>query len=182
MTSSSLLPWIAQLFGAFGMGCLFLSYQQNERKKLIAGKLAADVMWVIHYLLLGALGGAIPNFVGIFREIIFMQGDKKWARSVFFPIFFICLNWALALSTADLPLSLIPICASTFVTISLWAKKPRITRLIGAGVSTAFIVYDIFVHSWIGIINESVAIISIVIALVKEYKDAKAAKANEETT
>lgn len=178
MTVSALLPWIAQLFGAFGMGCLFLSYQQNERKKLIAGKLAADVMWVIHYLLLGAVGGAIPNFVGIFRELIFMQSDKKWARSVFFPIFFICLNWTLALSTADLPLSLIPICASTFVTVSLWVKKPRITRIIGAGVSTAFIVYDVFVHSWIGIINESVAIISIALALGKEYKTLHSAGKN----
>ena len=167
----SVTALIAQGFGLLGMLSLFWSYQQNERKRLIAGKLSADVMWVVHYLLLGARGGAIPNFVGIFREIIFMQREKKWARSVFFPIFFICLNWALALSTADLPLSLIPICASTFVTISLWVKKPQITRIIGAGVSTAFIIYDVFVHSWIGILNESIALVSIFLALTANYRN-----------
>ena len=167
------LPWIAQIFGAFGMIALFVSYQQSERKRLIAGKLAADVMWVVHYLCLGAVGGAIPNFVGIFREIVFMQRDKKWARSAFFPIFFVCLNWILAISSADSLLSFLPIAASTFVTLSLWVKKPHITRLIGAGVSCAFIVYDVFVHSWIGIVNESVALISIAIALVREYRAKK---------
>ncbi|MCQ2432618.1 MAG: YgjV family protein [Clostridia bacterium] len=167
------LPWIAQIFGMFGMIALFWSYQQNQRKRLIAGKLAADVMWVTHYLMLSAVGGAIPNFVGIFRELVFMNRDKKWASLPVWPVIFILINWTLALSKASFPLSFLPIGASTFVTISLWAKKPKVTRWIGAGVSAAFIIYDCFVHSWIGIINESVALISIFTALVREYSSQK---------
>lgn len=170
MENTYLLKWIAQGFGLIGMLALFWSYQQNERKRLIAGKLTADVMWVVHYLCLGAFGGAIPNFVGIFRELVFMHRDKKWAKSVFWPILFICINWTLAITTAKNALSFLPICASTFVTISLWAKKLQTTRIIGAGVSVAFIVYDCFVHSWIGIVNESIALISIVVALTKNFR------------
>ena len=167
MGEFSVIRLTAQVFGAIGMACLFYSYQQTERKKLIAGKLGADIMWVVHYLCLSAFGGAIPNFVGIFRELIFMQGDKKWARSPVIPAVFILINWCLAISTWQSALTLLPICASTFVTISLWAKKPRITRMIGAPVSLCFLIYDIFVGSWIGVINESVAIVSIISSFVK---------------
>ena len=157
----------AQIFGAFGMAALFMSYQQTERKKLIGCKLTADVMWVVHYLLLGAIGGAIPNFVGIFRELVFMQSDKKWARSPVFPALFILINWGLAIATWRSALTLLPICASAAFTIALWAKNPKLTRMIGAPVSTAFLIYDLIVGSWIGAVNESVAIISIVSSFIR---------------
>lgn len=160
----------AQLIGILGMAALFMSYQQTERKRLILCKLGADVMWVAHYLMLGAIGGAIPNFVGIFRELVFMQrGDekKRWARSPIIPAVFILINWALAILTWKSPLNLLPICASTFVTVSLWVKNPKLTRMISAPVSITFIVYDCFVGSWIGIVNESVALISIVSSFIK---------------
>ena len=176
MGDFSVIRLIAQVFGALGMACLFLSYQQTERKKLIACKLGADVMWVVHYLCLSAFGGAIPNFIGIFRELIFMQGDKKWARLPVIPVVFILINWSLAISTWQSALTLLPIGASTFVTISLWAKNPRITRMIGAPVSVCFLIYDIFVGSWIGVINESVAIISIISSFIRNDMKRKPAK------
>lgn len=159
---------IPQLFGLLGMISLFCSYQQNRREVLIACKLSADVMWVLHYLTLGATGGAIPNFVGIFRELIFIQQSKhKWANSPVWPVLFILINFALAITTWKSPMSLLPITASAFVTISLWAKKTKITRIIGAPVSVCFIIYDISVGSWIGIINESIAIISIISSFIR---------------
>lgn len=133
------------------------------------GKLGADVMWVIHYLMLSAFGGAIPNFVGIFRELIFLQRDKdkKWAQLPVWPAIFILINWTLAVLTWRSAITLIPICASTFVTLSLWARKPKITRMIGLPVSICFFIYDIFVGSFIGMINESVAIVSIVTSMLR---------------
>ena len=148
LTWQALVP---QLFGLLGMISLFCSYQQTRREMLIACKLGADVMWVLHYIALNAYGGAIPNFVGIFRELIFIQqGRHKWARSPIWPVLFI-----------------LPITASAFVTISLWVKKPKITRMIGAPVSICFIIYDICVGSWIGVINESIAIISIISSFIR---------------
>ena len=157
----TVLKIIAQCFGLIGIICLFISYQQKQRNSLILFKLCSDVMWVIHYLCLSAYGGAIPNFVGIFREIVFMKNDKKWAKPIVWPIFFIIVNWVLAISTWRSWITLIPIVASTAVTISLWLKNPTATKIICVPVSIAFIVYDVFVGSWIGIVNESIALISI---------------------
>ncbi len=158
---------IGQLFGLFGIAFLFLSYQQNKRERLIFMKLGSDTMWVIHYLCLSAVGGAIPNFVGIFREIVFVNNNKKWAKSIFWPILFIMINWTLTIYTWKSCITLIPICASMFVTISLWIQNPLLTKIICIPVSICYIIYDLYVGSWIGIVNETIALISIASFLIR---------------
>ena len=89
MERTEILSWF---FGIGAMFSLFLVYQQKQRKKLLVCKLCADLCWVAHYLCLGACGGVIPNFIGIFRELIFISREKRrWANHIFWPIFFICL-------------------------------------------------------------------------------------------
>ena len=134
---------LAQLFGIGAMIALFSVYQQSERKKLIAAKLCADVCWVIHYLLLGSIAGMIPNFIGIFRELVFMKREsKKWADKLVWPILFILCGWGMGIYTFSSAFNILPIVASTFVTISLWIKNPRLTKLRTIPVCTAFMVYD----------------------------------------
>ena len=166
-----IMSWV---FGFGAMLSLFLIYQQKERKKLLYCKLSADLCWVAHYLCLWAPGGAIPNFVGIFRELVFVnREDKKWANSPLWPILFILINLSLGIATMDEPINLLPITASVFVTLSLWLKKPVLTKIISIPVSVCFLIYDIFVGSYIGIVNESIAICSIIISFIKENKTRK---------
>lgn len=163
---------IAYIFGIGAMIALFSIYQQSSRKKLLVSKLTADVCWVVHYLCLGAYGGAIPNFVGIFRELVFVnREDKKWANLPFWPFLFIATNLALGLRTFAAPINLLPILGSAFVTVALWLKKPVLTKVLSFPVSTAFLIYDIFVGSWIGVISESISLVSIIIALIKILKE-----------
>ncbi|MGN0177928.1 MAG: YgjV family protein [Monoglobaceae bacterium] len=148
---------------------LFMSYQQTDRRKLIAGKLCADLFWTVHYLCLGAYGGMIPNFVGIFRELIFINRDrKKWANYTLWPIVFILLNWGMGISSFKSPINILPIAASTFVTVSLWSRRPKLTKIISVPVSVVFFIYDLFVGSYVGVVNESIAILSILLYFIKE--------------
>ncbi len=163
---------IAYIFGIGAMIALFSIYQQSSRKKLLISKLITDVCWVVHYLCLGAYGGAIPNFVGIFRELIFVNREtKKWANYPIWPVIFILTNLALGLRTFSSPINLLPILGSAFITVALWLKKPILTKIMSFPVSSAFLIYDIFVGSWIGVISESVSLISIIISLLKIAKE-----------
>jgi len=158
----------AQIFGVGAMISLFLLYQQKTRSRMLAAKLSADLFWVVHYLCLGAVAGAIPNFVGTFRELIFLQRKrKKWAGLLLWPVLFIGINWALGIRSFRSPFDLLPIGASTFVTLSLWIDRPRLTKLVSLPVSAAFLIYDCHVGSYAGIVNEAVAILSILIYFVK---------------
>ncbi len=159
---------IAQIFGLLAMAFLFFIYQQKKRKNMLIFKLSADICWVIHYLCLGGIAGMIPNAVGIFREIIFLyRNKKKWASLILWPIIFILINWLLGFRTFHSWYNLLPITASTFVTISLWIDNPRLTKIITIPICTAFLIYDSFVGSYIGIINESISIISIILYFLR---------------
>lgn len=168
---------LAQIFGIGAMVSLFLIYQQKSRNKLIFAKLSADIFWVAHYFCLGGYAGMIPNFVGIFRETVFINRErKKWANLIIWPILFILINWALGFRTFNAWYNLLPITASTFVTISLWINNPKITKIISIPISTAFLIYDIFINSYIGIINEAISICSIVIYFLKQKGENKNVK------
>lgn len=164
---------IAQVFGLGAMVFLFLIYQQKDRKHIIASKLCADVCWVAHYLCLGGTAGMIPNMIGIFREIIFIfRYKQKWANIVLWPILFITINWGLGFRTFSSAFNILPIAASTFVTISLWINNPKLTKIISLPVSLAFMIYDLYIGSYVGAINETIAIVSIVLSLTKKSKEA----------
>jgi len=165
---------IIHTFGICAMLSLFLIYQQKSRKNIILCKLSADIFWVAHYLLLGAVGGMIPNAVGIFREIVFYnRNTHKWARSPVWVAVFIIINLALGINTFSTWYNVIPIVASSFVTVSLWINKPNLTKLITIPICISFLIYDIFVNSYMGIINEIISLISIFIYFAKNKKGGK---------
>ncbi len=166
-----------ELFGfLLGLGALvalFFIYQQKSRKKLLACKLTADVCWVGHYFLLGAFGGLIPNLVGIFRECVFFK-QKADKKTIFLPILFILLLWCLwglcfALHLVRLTswIEILPIFGSCMVTFALWFNQPRLTKLVSIPVSLFFLIYNYYVGSVVGVINESVSLISIAIFFIK---------------
>ncbi len=163
---------IANILGFMGMVSLFLIYQQKSRKNILLCKLTADVFWILHYLSLGATAGMIPNFVGVFREIVFVnRKTKKWADTPIWVGVFILVNFVLGVLSFDEWYDAIPIVASAFMTVGFWLDNPRLTKLISLPVCISFFTYDLFVLSYMGMINESISLISIIIYLVRSFKE-----------
>ena len=159
---------ITNILGLGAMISLFLIYQQKSHKKILLCKLSADIFWVLHYFSLGASAGMVPNFVGIFRELVFVnRKGKKWASTPLWVVLFISVNFTLGILSYEEWYDIVPIIASAFVTISLWIDNPRLMKLISAPVSIAFFVYDLFVLSYVGMINESIAVMSIIIYFIR---------------
>lgn len=159
---------IAHFFGIGAMVSLFLIYQQKKRKGILISKLCADIFWVAHYWCLGGIAGLIPNAVGIFREIVFLnRKTKKWASYAVWPFIFIFISIGLGARTFYSVFNILPITASAFVTVSLWIDNPKLTKIISLPVCTAFMIYDFYIGSFVGIINESVSILSIILNLIK---------------
>lgn len=116
---------VSYIFGLGAMLSLFLLYQQKSRRGILYSKLSADVCWVLHYLCLGATAGMIPNGIGVFRELIFVnRKNKKWAGGFVWPCVFILINWCLSIATFDAYYDILPVLGSTFVTVALWLDNP----------------------------------------------------------
>lgn len=165
---------IVNLFGLGAMLSLFMIYQQKTRQGILKCKLSADIFWVVHYFALGAWAGMIPNFVGIFRELVFVnRKEKKWAQTPVWAGIFILINFCWGFISFENWYDIIPITASSFVTIALWLNNPKRTKIISAMASAAFLTYDIFVMSYMGIISESISIISVIIYFIKLLLEGK---------
>ena len=101
-----------------------------------------------------------------------MNREKhKWADSRMWLVIFVLINWGIGMFTFSSPINIMPIAASILVSVSMWIKNPTMTKLISIPVSATFFIYDYFVGSWIGMVNESIAIISIAVYFIKTRRD-----------
>ncbi len=163
---------VSIVFGVGAMLALFSIYQQKTRKGILLSKLSADICWVIHYLCIGGTAGAIPNLVGIFRESVFVnRKNHKWANYIFWPVVFILINFCLGVMTFHSVFNVLPIAASALVTVLLWIDNPKLTKLMSIPVCTAFMIYDFYIGSYIGIINEAISMLSILIFFIKRRRE-----------
>ena len=162
---------VSIIFGIGAMLALFSIYQRKTRREILLSKLCADVCWVVHYLCIGGTAGAIPNLVGIFRELVFVNRQKhKWAGLTVWPVLFILINFCLGIRTFHSAFNVLPIAASALVTVLLWIDRPNLTKLMSLPVCTAFMIYDIYIGSYVGVVNESISILSIFIFFIKRRK------------
>ena len=158
---------LVQLPGLVATACLFISYQQKEKSKLLIFKLAADIAWTVHYIMLAAYGGMIPNAVGIIRETVSLKRNKESKNKFFWPMLFIVINWIFAVILWQSAWSVLPLIGSTLVTVAMFIKNIKKAKLVLIPVHILFFTYNIIVNSYIGAINETVSLISIIIYFIK---------------
>ena len=155
-------------FGIGGMVSNFLIYQQNGRKKLLAVKLCSDVLWAIHYGLLAAWSGAAICVIGIIRETVFLNQEKKWAKGKQWLLVFLLLSILSAVVTWKNIGSMLPAIGSALAVFSFWRGNPKLTRILAFPISICYLIYNILCRSYVGIVNEVIIQISSAIGLVRE--------------
>ena len=156
--------------GALGIAANVIIYQQKSGKKLVFWKLISDVLWALQYIMLGAYSGAAIAVIGIFREIVFYNNDKKWARSRLWLLFFICVSVLSGILTFKSVFSLLPMVASVLSILGFWRKSPSLSRVLAFPISASMLTYDIYAVSYMGIVNEVLTIISAVIGIIRYLK------------
>ena len=158
----------AWLFGIGGILANFLIYQQKSRKNLLTVKLIADCVWTTHYALLGAWSGAGICAVGIIRESVFLNENKKWASGKRWLIVFLLLSVASATITWKNIFSLFPTLAATLTVFSFWHGDPRLTKILAFPISICFLTYNISCLSYVGVLNEAVVLTSALVGLIRD--------------
>ena len=158
---------IAQIFGAAGIAAFIMLYQFNSMKKVLKTKMVMDVLWAMHYLLLGATSAFAVNAICLVRECVFINDDKKIFKSRIWLWIFIAFNIISAILTWKGYFSILPAMTSTLATISFKQKSVKVARVIGITNNVMMFTYDIFVGSYMGLIAESLAFFAVVVAIFR---------------
>lgn len=162
---------VAQIIGFIPMVLSYFVFHFNNRKAIITTKAISDLLWMIHFLMLGAYTGAFTNAVCAVRGFVFAQrGKKKWASGVIIPIVFCIFTLSVTLiSWAGLK-SLLPVIGSCLGIIGFWSNDPKNIRKFNLPALTLWFIYGVLTLSLSTIVCNVVSITSIIITEIKVRK------------
>ena len=158
---------LIQAIGLMGTFLFFVSTQCKSNKNLFRVQFVSYLCYTIHLLLLGAVTGGISYILNTLRS--FCLGSKseklksKWMGGA------ICLLQLAAMAfTWSGWISVLPIAANIAATIAGYTYNARKIRIAGMFInSPLWIIYDIIVGSWAGILDEVVSELSMIISIVR---------------
>ena len=159
---------IAEIIGYAAVLLVFFMFQQNVRKKLIFCKLLIDFLWIIHFALLGGYTIVYTTSIAVFRELVFINRDRPFFKSVAWLWLFIALYIITPVFTWEGIYSIFPVISSVVATVSLWVKSVKKTKAISLVVSSSQLVYEAALKSYSAMTYEIVTIISILISFLRK--------------
>ena len=155
-----------QMIGFVGAAIFALSYQIKSSRKLFLFQVIGCITFTIQFLLMGAYTGAISLMINTVRNLLLFKADDwKWARSKVVLAVIILLMTIMTVLTWTGWLSILPFACTVVTSIGYWttnAQKIRLSQLFG---SPCQLLYDVFVHSCGGVLNETITLLSIVISI-----------------
>ena len=171
-----IIGWVAVVEGFF----IFLS---SKRERILIFKFIGDVLWATSLLMLGNYTGGILNAVGMGREVVFYNRDRrKWASARFWLVFFLVVT---AISPTYSLISgkegwyaILPAIGSLAAVIGFYSRNGNFMQYIGIFANGVWMIYNILCKNTPAIISSvlllSSGIIGVVWALIRHYRFKKA--------
>ncbi len=165
---------------AFGFAALIegiFIFISLDKRRILKMKFVSDFLWVINMLCLGAYTGAMLNAVGMIREAIFLQRDRKKFAShiIWLPIFMLLTLLSPTielLSTGSLdPMAIFPTVGSMTMVVGLYQKNTNHIRFYSFAAMSLWLVYAISIGNISGMISNSIVLVSIIIGIVRYFAD-----------
>jgi len=156
-----------QAIGLLGTIIYFVSFQCRDNKKLFKYQLLSYVFYVIHMLLLNAYTGCLSYLINAFRSYC-LSSKHSILKSKYICIFICFLQLTVAFITYQNIISLLVPLANIASTIVGYTNDFKKIRLIGILFnSPLWIIYNISVGSFAGVIDEIISEISMIISLIR---------------
>ena len=159
--------FFVQAIGFLGTGLFFLSFQCKRNKDLFRVQFVSYLCYTTHLLMLGAVTGGISYILNTVRS--FCLGSRNAFLRSKRMCWIICAAQLLTLYfTWDGWYSILPVAANIASTIGGYTHNAGKIRLAGMFInSPLWIVYDILVGSWAGVVDELVSELSMVISICR---------------
>lgn len=157
---------IAQIFGLTALAVLIISFQQNNKNKLLKYQTYSSLLYAIQYIFLGALTGCLMNLSCMARNYIFEKYKAKRP-----PIYYLILVLILMITVSALSfngfISLLPMLAVILYSVAVWIGNLTMIRIVEVISCTLYILYNIEVRAYTGLIATIIEMVGAIIALYK---------------
>lgn len=145
----------------------FLSYQCRNNRTLFRVQFVSYLCYTTHLLMLGAITGGISYVLNTVRSFClgsrsrFLKGKIMCAALCVMQVAALIFTW-------DGWWSILPVAANIAATVGGYTYNPRKIRIVGMLVnSPLWIIYDIIIGSWAGILDEIVTEVSMIVSIFR---------------
>ena len=167
----TLIYIIGQIFGIIAVILGFVTYQVRTQKKLLFVQILTTLVFVIHYLLIGAVSGMALNMVAMVRNIVYSRRDLKIFSSKGWPATFAVIMGIMGLLSWQGWYSVFVVLGLVINSLCMAFKDPQKIRKSILVTSPLVLIYDAFALSVGGMIYESVAIVSALVGILRFRKE-----------
>lgn len=158
---------LIQAVGFLGTVLFFLSYQFKDNKALFRMQFFSYLCYTVHLIALGAVTGGISYLINLLRSFC-LGSEKGFLRSKKMCALLCAAQLLTLLTTWSGPLSILPVAANIASTLGGYTHDAKKIRLSGMLInSPLWILYDIAVGSWAGVLDEAVSELSMIISLFR---------------
>ena len=159
-----------QIVGLVAVVISFLTYQMKTKRGILAMLSCATVLFCIHYACLGAAVGVVLNIIGIIRNLCYYHHDKPILSSKAVPVILALTMGILGIVTWEGYYSAFFVVGLMLNTLAMGYLGPQNLRKSLLLTCSLIFMYNVFTLSIGGMINETVAIVSAIIGLVRYRK------------
>lgn len=150
---------------------LGIGLSKKERLQILASSSVYQSLMIIHFALLGGVTGIIASIIALFRNFLFIYNEKKKKENS--PWFLVLFGAIAIVSTIVFYKSIADVlpCILTLVGIySYWCRSTKVTRIGNLIISGCYIVYALYLHSWLSIACELYLVVTTIIGYIKYEK------------
>ena len=172
------IDWVMLIGQALGVVAVilgFITYQMKSQKVLLVVNLITCGVFCAHYLLIGAISGFALNAVGMFRNVVYTNRDKKIFSSPAWPFLFAAVMLVAGLVTWQDWRSVLMICGLVINTLALSMRNAQHIRWSLLVSCPLVLVYNALMQSYGGTVFEAMSIVSAIIGIVRFRKTGKEA-------
>ncbi|MBR5109661.1 MAG: YgjV family protein [Clostridia bacterium] len=160
-------PLFIQGIGFVGTALYFISFQCRDNRNLFRVQFLSYLFYTVHLILLGAVTGGISYMINTVRSFC-LGSSWKLAHSKTMCAVICLMQMAALFFTWSGWLSVLPVAANIAATIAGYTHSARKVRLVGMLVnSPLWMVYNILVGSWAGILDEAVSEVSMIVSIIR---------------
>lgn len=151
----------------------FITYQMKSKRGIVVMLSIATGISCIAYALLGGTVALVLNLVSIVRNICYYHSDKKILSGKAVPVVLALIMGVLSIFTWEGAYSAFFVVGLMLNTLAMGYFNPQNLRKSILLTSSLILVYNLFIPSIGGAINEVVAITSSVIGLIRYHQAQK---------
>lgn len=154
---------MGQILGFIYALFLILSNFGKSTKQILFLQTISFFFKTLHYYLLGGISGFLTSLISIIRNIIFykIKESKIWI------VFFIIIYIIIGIITLKSIYALLPVFATIIYTLIINYNNPKYLRYGIFITSLTWLIYNIYIISYSGIIIQIIMLISNIIAIIK---------------